>query len=100
MNVRIRFKDGAELTAERNGDCYITDTKPNFPDDLSVVWINNGAYETVIKNAEIAECAAVDGRYWFAFIETPAEVLRQRELEDTIQMLTDCLLEMSELIYS
>ena len=40
------------------------------------------------------------GLYWFAFRELSAEELRQKELEDTIQMLTDCLLEMSELIYS
>ena len=100
MNVSIRFKDGTGLNAERNGDCYITDTKPDFPEDLSVVWIGDGSSETALHNAELTECAVTDGRYWFAFIETPADVLRQRELEDTIQMLTDCLLEMSELVYS
>ena len=55
------------------------------------------------EDAQLVECASIDGRYWFAFIETPEdEKLRKRieELENTNSMLEECILEMSEIIYA
>lgn len=103
MDTIITFADGTIIYAENNGNCYITDTRPAFPDNLSdvTVQISNGdtSRGQIYQHAEVIECANVDGRYWFAFRELSPEELRQKELNDTIQMLTDCLLEMSETVY-
>ena len=91
--------------AEQNGDCYIVDRKAEILVSLDGVYdvtitadepYNNRIYH----NAELIECASVDGRYWFSFRELSPMELRLRELEETNQMLTDCMLEISEQIYS
>ena len=99
-NVTIVFGDGTAIEAERNGDCFITNEKPGFPDDLSTVTVTDAQTVYELRDAELIECASVDGRYWFTFRELSPMELRLRELEETNQMLTGCLLEMSELIYS
>ena len=98
--MTITFSNGLVVQADVNGTCYITDSKPDFPDDLSNVTISDGTTERVIRQVEIIECHPFDDRYWFGLYELSPEELKQKELEDTIQMLTDCLLEMSEQIYS
>ena len=100
MYATIIFSNGAEITTQSNGNCFITDIKPEFPDDLSVVMIDEQSTQTVFKNAELIECASIDNRYWFAFRELSIEEIRQKELEDTIQMLTDGILEISETVYA
>ena len=40
--------------------------------------------ERIIRNAEFVECASVDGRYWFTFIETPEIDMRLAEIEDAL----------------
>ena len=100
MKANIGFANGSEITAELNGTCFITDVKPEFPEDLTVVTVTCGDEASELHNVEIIECASVDGRYWFSFRELSPEEKRQRELEDAIQMLTDCLLEMSEAVYA
>lgn len=94
--------DSAEMTinAEINGDCYITESKPSFPDNISSVVISEGQTDTILHHAVPIECASVDGRYWFSFRELTPEEIRQGELDNTLQMLTDCLLEMSETVYA
>ena len=101
MEVRIAYGEGQVIFAENNGDCYITDAKPDIPKELLAVTVtaDDPAYDRTYHNAELLECASVDGRYWFAFHELTADEQRQKEYEDTIQMLTDCILEMSEIIY-
>lgn len=79
----ITFRDGTHLTAEQNGTCFITDSKPDFPDDLSIVRIE-GEYTSVLHNAVLIECASVDGRYWFSFIEKTAEEIEREKLHSTI----------------
>lgn len=98
--VTITFTDGSQILAEQNGSCFITGEKPDFPDDLSEVVISSDSDEYTLHNAELIECASVDGRYWFSFTETTNDEIRQRELENAIQLLTDCVLEMSETIYA
>ena len=98
--VTIRFKNAEEITAEQNGDCYITEAKPDFPDDLSYVIIVDAVRRYALRDVAIVDCASIDGRYWFVFRELSPGEIRERELESTIQMLTDCLLEISEQIYS
>jgi len=102
MDIKITFANGSGLDAEVNGNCYITDEKPEFPDDISVVTVtaDDPYYNRIYHNAQIIECASTDGRYWFTFRELSPVEVRLKELEDTNQILTDCLLEMSEMIYS
>ena len=71
--VQVIFPDKT-ITAEMNGDSYIVDKKFE-PGDLSVVKIKYSEGVKVFNNAEMMECASIDGRYWFAFREiTQAEI--------------------------
>ena len=102
MNAIITFSDGTTITAERNGDCFITDVKPDFPDDLATVTISDTSYEYVLHDAELIECASVDGKYWFAFNEKPEEQILKEEiakLQMQNEFLEGCIMEMSEEVY-
>lgn len=99
MEARITFANGSEMTVEKNGDCYILPTKPEFPEDLSVVTVEAEDGTKVYHDAELVECASIDGRYWFAFTEESTMNKTIRELQETNAMLTECILEMSEIIY-
>ena len=91
--VRIIFKDGTEIQAEKNGDCFIVDEKPSFPEDLSDITIEGESGTVNISNGRIIECASVDENYWFSVQEIP-----EAELER--QATNDAILELSELIGS
>lgn len=94
--VKIVFKNGMEIEAEQNGSSLIVDTKPDFPADLSAVTIIGADGEHTYNNAEIVECASVDGRYWFAFIEIPESVRSERQTQANIEyiaMMADIDLE-------
>ena len=45
--AKITFKNGIEIEAEVNGSCYIVDSKPDFPVDLSEVTVTAGEDEKV-----------------------------------------------------
>ena len=98
MEVTITFTDGTKVQAELNGNCYITDEAPAIPEDLSEVTVT-GAEEKVYKNAKLIECASVDGRFWFSFLEETKEekmaieVAKQRADIDFIAMVSDIDLE-------
>lgn len=50
----------------------------------------------------LIECASVDNRYWFTFIEKPLDVKqaeRIAELEMKNEFLEGCIMEMSEEVY-
>ena len=103
MKATIQFVNRSEIVVDKSSDCYITDEKPAFPDPLGEVVVVSEEGERHIMDATLIECASVDGRYWFALMETPEDVkLRRRivELEKTNGMLQDCLLEMSEIVYA
>ena len=99
MEARITFKDGSEMTVEKNGNCYILPTKPEFPADLSIVTVDSDDGVQVYNDALLIECASIDGRYWFAFSEESQTDKTIRELRESNDMLTECILEMSEIIY-
>lgn len=84
MEAIIRFKDGSAIAAEKSGSCFITNEKPAFPEDLSVVTVTDEDGETVLKHARLVECAAVDKRYWFTFTEKSAMEVWQDEIEDAL----------------
>lgn len=90
--VTITFADGTSLTAELNGNTYIVDEKPEFPKDLSVVKVNNGETVQELHYAEVIECASVDDRYWFGFVEVPESVRTERQVRadiDYIALMSD-----------
>lgn len=79
----ITFRAGTHLFAEQNGSCFVTDTKPAFPLPLGTVTIE-GEEPRTIEHAQLVECASVDGRYWFSFIETPQDELYRAIMEDAL----------------
>ena len=103
MTVNITI-DGRTFIAENNGDCYIVGRKADIrvPEGIFdvAVTVDDPTYNCEYHNAELIEPYSIDGRYWFAFRELTSEELKQKELEKTIELLTDCLLEMSETVYA
>lgn len=99
MEATIIYADGTEMTVEKNGDCYILPTKPEFPADMSIVTIESEDGRQEYHDAILVECASIDDRYWFTFIEESPMDKTIRELTEANDMLTECILEMSEIIY-
>lgn len=83
MTATIKFENGSSITAEQNGTCFITAEKPTFPTPLGTMTIE-GEESRAIEHAQLVECASVDGRYWFAFIETPQDELYRAAIEDAL----------------
>jgi len=100
MEAKIIFKNGTEITAEMNGNSLILMDEPAFPEDLSVVTVQAEGSETVFNYAKVQPCASVDGRYWFTFVEEGALERTIRELQEQNDMLVECILEMSEVVYA
>ena len=51
--AKIVFQNGMEIEAEENGSSLITDSRPDFPVDLSSVLVIGACGERIFKNAEI-----------------------------------------------
>lgn len=101
MNVKIIFNDKTELIAQQNGNCYILDKEYCFPDDLTNITVigEEDGTTIVIDSAIVQPCSSVDGKYWFAFVQETKEQKMIRELREQNDVLTECLLEISEIIY-
>ncbi len=80
MTAVIIFNEGTRLQVEQNGTSFILDEKQPITGDLTRVTIVNDEGTQVIENAELVECASVDGRYWFTFVEIPREKMLERAL--------------------
>lgn len=92
----IKFKNGTEIVAEVNGSCYITDTEPTFPSDLTDITIKKEDTTETFAYAELVVCASIDGRYWFSFIEIPEQERLMKENTAKIEyiaMMSDIDLE-------
>ncbi len=85
--ARIIFKDGTEVTAEENGSCLVTDSRPEFPACLSPVIVSGAGGDHKYENAEVIECASTDGRYWFAFREMPEPERVARQMQANIEYI-------------
>ena len=88
MTATIKFKSGTIIEAEQNGSCFITAKKPTFPTLLGTVTIEGDEPRT-IEHAQLVECASIDGRYWFAFIETPQDELYRAMMEDALREIDE-----------
>ena len=51
--AKIIFITGLTITAEVNGGSYITEEKPDFPDDLSEITVEQGEETKEIRDAQI-----------------------------------------------
>jgi len=94
--VTITFLDGTEITAEQNNTSFIVDEQPEFPTDLTEVTIEGAEGTKVLHYVDLVECASVDGRYWFTFLEVPKSVRIARKMQadlEYIAMMTDVELE-------
>ena len=100
MEVKITFGNGEIITAEKNGESLITQQKPGFPAVLGVVTVESEDGVRTYNEPQIVECASVDGRYWFCFVEESSLQKRIRQLESQNETLLECLLEMSEIVYA
>ena len=88
----IRWNDGTELETRVNGTCYITDEKPDFPDDLTDVEVITEDGQAHFANPKIIECAAgFEPGYWFTLVEKgETEQVEQNTANiDYIAMMTD-----------
>ena len=95
-NVTITFPDGETIDAELNGNCCITDSKPDFPEDMSLVTVEGEDTHWVFRNAEIIEAYSIDGRYWWAFREIPEAEIAAARMDAQVTytaLVTDTLLE-------
>lgn len=94
--AKIKFPTGEEIEVEQNGSSFIADSKPDFPKKITSVTISNKDGDVVISNAELIECAGIDDRYWFSFIEVPQEERTAKKMQANIEyiaMMTDVELE-------
>lgn len=99
MEASITFKSGKKITVEVNGNCFIKSKKPTIPDDLSVVTVLFGdGTQTVYENAQLVECASVDGKYWFTFLSESESDKIIRELREENEMLEGAIAELAEII--
>ena len=69
--AKITFSNGEEITAEVNGNCFIVDEAPEFPDNLEDITIKKDGQEETIEHGRIIECASTDDKYWFTIGEIP-----------------------------
>ena len=84
--VTITFADGESIEADRNGGSFIVDV-PFVHGDLSEVTIEGEEETIVLRNAELLECASVDGRNWFTLREIPAEKIEAEQLRADVDYL-------------
>ena len=98
MNATISFENGQEIVVEKNGDSYISASRPEFPVPLGRVNITSEEETKDIYPAQVVECASIDGRYWFSFYEESDYEKTIRELRDENEMLEDAIAELAEII--
>ena len=66
------LNDGTTLEAKVNGNCYATEEKPDFPNDLTNISIKiEDEPEQIIEYGKLIETAQLDERYWFGILEIP-----------------------------
>ena len=102
MEVKITFGSGEIITAEQNGGTFIAEQKPIFPADMGLVTVDGADGVRRYDEPQIVECASVDGRYWFCFVEESPQEKRIRQIEEKNEALVettdDMILLMADLI--
>lgn len=102
MEAKITFGSGESLTAEKNGESLITKQKPCFPTKLGLVTVQSEDGARTFDDPRVVECASIDGRFWFCFVEDSPQEKRIRQIEEKNEALVettdDMILLMADLI--
>lgn len=93
MEAILTFMDGTVIEAEENGNCFIVPAKPEFPEDLSQVTVEDETGEKTLQNVTVQEAASTDGRYWFVLVEESESDKAMRELREDVGDALNGLLE-------
>lgn len=99
MEAKITFGNGEVIAAEKNGESLITQQKLGFPAVLGVVTVESADGGVRIYNdPQIVECASIDGRYWFCFVEESPQEKRMRQLVEENEILAGAVEELAAII--
>ena len=98
MEVKITFGSGETIAAEKNGESLIAQQKPSFPDELGLVTVEGADGIRTYSDPQVVECASVDGRYWFCFVEESPQEKRIRQLAEENEILAGAVEELAAII--
>lgn len=103
----ITLSDGKKLeNLTLNGNNFISDMVIDdsfFKDNLDRVEISDGEKTTVNEDMFLASNRVDGGKSWIVLLEKSDEMKRQEQikaLKTQNDMLLECLLEMSEIVYA
>lgn len=111
----LTLSDGSKLeNLQLNGNNFLSETEvtpATFAGKLSEVRITASGtpteprpYPDTLHDAELVQITTPDetpdGRWWFILREIPEEERYRKEMEQKNEMLTQCLMEMSEIVYA
>ena len=99
MTATITFADGTSLTAEALNGYFMMNEEPVFPENRSWVTVTVGGVTTRYVHFTVTEYQGGDGEYLFSFDEPSKEATEVLVLQAQNDMLIECILEMSEIIY-
>ena len=98
MEVKITFGSGETIAAEKNGESLIVQQKPSFPEELGLVTVEGADGIRTYSDPQVVECASVDGRYWFCFVEESPQEKRIRQLAEENEILAGAVEELAAII--
>ena len=72
--------------------------KPSFPEELGLVTVEGADGIRTYSDPQVVECASVDGRYWFCFVEESPQEKRIRQLAEENEILAGAVEELAAII--
>lgn len=115
LSYTLTLSDGSKLeNLQLNGNNFLSETEvtpATFAGKLSEVRITASStpteplpYPETMHDAELVQITPAsetpDGKWWFILREIPEEERYRKEMEQKNEMLTQCLMEMSEIVYA
>lgn len=106
MNCKIVFADGTELdNLTMDGNVYSSQAEvlPEMLNEdalVSVRVVPTEGEEFTLRYAKYDTIYRVGDEWHFALVGANTDEIKLREMQETNDMLTECILEMSEIIYA
>jgi len=106
MNCKLVFADGTELdNLTMDGNVYsspVQVTADTLNEDalVSVRVVPTEGEEFTLRYAKYDTIYRVGDEWHFALVGANEDEINLREMQETNDMLTECILEMSEIIYA
>lgn len=106
MNCKLIFADGTELNnLTMNGNVYASKvevTADTLNEDalVSVRVVPTEGEEFTLRYVKYDTIYRVGDEWHFALVGANEDEIKLREMQETNDMLTECILEMSEIIYA